>query len=84
MHTGTVETYDGKKGFGFIMPSNGSHRIHVYISALDRAGLGGLVKGQELRFDIETDSHGRKVAANLRVIRTTPAVSNSKKIIQSM
>ncbi len=68
MHTGTVETYDGKKGFGFIRLGNGTKRIHVHISALDRAGLGGLVQGQRLQFDIETDGHGRKVAANLRLI----------------
>jgi cold shock CspA family protein len=31
-------------------------------------GLGGLVEGQRLHFDIETDGHGRKVASNLRLI----------------
>jgi len=68
MHIGTVEAYDGKKGFGFIRSGNGGNRIYVHISALDRAGLGGLVEGQKLRFDIETDGHGRKLASNLRLI----------------
>jgi CspA family cold shock protein len=68
MHAGTVETYDGKKGFGFIKARKGSERIYVHISALDRAGLGSLVVGQKLHYDIEMDGHGRKVASNLRVI----------------
>lgn len=68
MNIGTVETYNGKKGFGFIKPSNASDRVLVLISALDRAGLGGLVEGQKLHFDIETDGQGRKVASNLRLI----------------
>lgn len=67
MHFGTVETYDGKKGYGFIKPRGGSDRVFVHISALDRAGLGGLVKGQKLGFDVEIDAHGRKAAANLRL-----------------
>ncbi|MBZ0163801.1 MAG: cold-shock protein [Notoacmeibacter sp.] len=69
MHIGFVKSYDGRKGYGFIEPSDGSKEIYVHISALDRANLGGLVEGQKLRFDIEKDdTTGRMAAANLRLI----------------
>ncbi len=68
MIVGTVKSYDGRKGFGFIAPDDGSTDVFVHISALDRAGLGGLVEGQRLQFDTEKDSNGRSSAANLTVL----------------
>ena len=65
MNVGTVKFYNGQKGFGFIAPDDGSKDVFVHISALDRAGLGGLVEGQKLQFDIEQDTKGRSSAANL-------------------
>ncbi len=69
MQIGIVKSYDGRKGFGFIEPTDGGKDIFVHISALDRANLGGLVEGQKLRFDIEKDqTSGRMAAANLRLL----------------
>ncbi len=68
MNTGTVKFYNGQKGFGFIEPADGGKDVFVHISALDRAGLGGLVEGQKLQFDLEQDTKGRSSAANLQLL----------------
>ena len=68
MSVGTVKFYNGQKGFGFIQPDDGGKDVFVHISALDRAGLGGLVEGQKLQFDVEQDTKGRLSASNLSVI----------------
>jgi cold shock protein len=67
MPTGTVKFYNGGKGYGFIQPDDGGNDVFVHVSALERAGLHGLVKGQKVFFDIETDPRTAKpVAANIR------------------
>ncbi len=68
MHTGTVKFYNGQKGFGFIQPEDGSKDVFVHISALDRAGLGGLVEGQKVGYELETGRDGRTSAANLQAL----------------
>ncbi|MFP1632720.1 cold-shock protein [Zhengella sp. ZM62] len=69
MDTGVVRTYDGRKGLGAIKPDDGGKDIMVDIKALDRAGLGGLVTGQAILFDIETDHFGRAHAVNLVIAK---------------
>ncbi|MCV0397715.1 MAG: cold-shock protein [Rhizobiaceae bacterium] len=68
MQTGTVKFYNGQKGFGFIEPETGGKDVFVHVSALDRAGLGGLAEGQKVEFDLEQDRQGRSAAANLKVV----------------
>lgn len=68
MQTGTVKFYNGQKGFGFITPEDGGKDIFVHISALDRAGMGGLVEGQKLSYELETGRDGRTNAANLQAL----------------
>lgn len=68
MNIGTVQSYDGRRGFGFIRPESGGKDIFVDIKALDRAGLGGLVAGQKIEFDRHRDDFGRATAGNLRLV----------------
>lgn len=68
MHTGTVKFYNGQKGFGFIQPEDGGKDVFVHISALDRAGLGGLAEGQKVGYELETGRDGRTSAANLQAL----------------
>ncbi|MFZ2100177.1 MAG: cold-shock protein [Oricola sp.] len=68
MNTGTVKFYNGQKGFGFIQPEDGSKDVFVHISALDRAGMGGLVEGQKVGYELETGRDGRTSAANLKAL----------------
>lgn len=68
MNTGTVKFYNGQKGFGFIEPEAGGKDVFVHVSALDRAGLGGLSEGQKVTFDTEADRMGRSSATNLALV----------------
>jgi CspA family cold shock protein len=67
MAQGTVKFFNSQKGYGFIAQDNGGPDVFVHISALERAGIRGLVEGQKVTFDIETDRRsGKAAAANLR------------------
>jgi CspA family cold shock protein len=67
MTTGTVKFFNTQKGFGFIAPETGGKDVFVHISAVERAGLRGLIDGQKVSFDLEKDRQGRESATNLRV-----------------
>ena len=64
MNTGTVKFYNDQKGFGFIQPDNGGNDVFVHATALERAGLRGLVEGQKVSFDTAEDRRSGKVAVN--------------------
>jgi cold shock protein len=66
MPSGTVKWFDPRKGYGFIQPDDGSKDVFVHISAVERSGLGQLVEGQKVEFDIERGQQGKTAAANLR------------------
>ncbi|MEQ1618289.1 MAG: cold-shock protein [Terricaulis sp.] len=66
MATGTVKFFNTQKGFGFIAPETGGKDVFVHISAVERAGLRGLMDGQKVSFDLEKDRQGRESATNLR------------------
>jgi CspA family cold shock protein len=67
MATGTVKWYNETKGYGFIQPDAGGKDVFVHASALERAGLRGLVEGQKVSFDVESDRRtGKESASNLK------------------
>jgi CspA family cold shock protein len=67
MTSGTVKFYNGQKGFGFIQPDNGGKDVFVHATALERAGIRGLVEGQKVSFDTEQDRRtGKTAVSNLR------------------
>ena len=66
MTTGTVKFFNAQKGFGFITPEGGAKDVFVHISAVERAGLRGLVDGQKVSFELENDRQGRASAVNLQ------------------
>ena len=69
MPTGTVKFYNSQKGYGFIAPDDGGKDVFVHATALERAGLRGLVEGQKISFDVETDRRsGKDAAANLQQV----------------
>ena len=55
MNKGTVKFYNDQKGFGFIHPDVGGIDVFVHATALERAGIRGLVEGQKVSFDTQED-----------------------------
>jgi len=68
MAKGTVKWFNDQKGYGFIRPHGGGKDIFVHVSAVERAGLGGLVEGQTVEYE-EVSNRGKTAAENLRVQR---------------
>jgi cold shock protein len=69
MTQGTVKWFNSQKGFGFIQPDDGGKDVFVHISAVERAGMGGLNEGQKIIFDLVTDrKSGKTSAGNLRAV----------------
>ena len=65
MVMGTVKFYNDMKGFGFIQPNDGSKDVFLHATALERAGMRGLVEGQKLSYDIVVE-RGKSAASNLQ------------------
>ncbi|MBK1623059.1 MULTISPECIES: cold-shock protein [Hyphomicrobiales] len=67
MAVGTVKFYNSQKGYGFIQPEDGGKDVFVHATALERAGMRGLVEGQRVSFDVEADRRsGKEAATNLQ------------------
>jgi cold shock protein len=47
-----VKWFNSRKGYEFIQPEDGGKDIFVHISAVQRAGLPGLSKGQTVKFEL--------------------------------
>ena len=66
MAVGTVKWFNAQKGFGFIVPDDGSKDVFVHIRAVERSGIGNLSEGQKLSYDLETGRQGKTSAVNLK------------------
>ncbi len=67
MSTGTVKWFNDQKGYGFIQPDDGGKDVFVHISAVERAGMRGLVEGQKISFELQADRRtGKQSAGNLK------------------
>jgi CspA family cold shock protein len=60
---GTVKSFDTDKGYGFIVPHEGGKDIFVHVTAVQKAGLAYLFKGQRLSFETIPDKQGRGLQA---------------------
>lgn len=67
MSNGKVKWFNAQKGFGFIQPDGGSKDVFVHISAVERAGIGMLIEGQAVSFDI-VQERGKESAGNLKLL----------------
>lgn len=63
MTIGIVKFFNDQKGFGFIQPDNGGADVFVHVSAVERSGMRGLIEGQKVSFETETDRRSGKLAA---------------------
>jgi len=66
MTIGTVKWFNAQKGYGFIQPEDGSKDVFVHISAVERSGLGHLVEGQRISYQIERGQQGKTSAVDLK------------------
>ena len=58
MQTGTVKWFNDAKGFGFIVPSDGTSDVFVHFSAIQGDGFKTLAEGQRVEFETERTSKG--------------------------
>ena len=58
----TVKFFNGQRGYGFIAPEGGGNDVFVHATALERAGIRGLVDGQSVSYDTEQDRRTGKLA----------------------
>lgn len=65
MPVGTVKWFNATKGFGFIVPQDGSKDVFVHITAVQKAGLQGLQENQKVEFEVAME-RGKAAAVNLK------------------
>lgn len=63
MSKGTVKWFNAEKGFGFIVPDDGSKDAFVHISAVERSGLSQLREGDKIAFELVADKRSGKLSA---------------------
>lgn len=68
MATGTVKWFNGRKGFGFIVPDEGDSDIFVHITAVQEAGMESLDEGQKVEYELKEGPNGKTVAADLKAV----------------
>ncbi len=69
MASGKVKFFSADKGFGFIVPDDGTPDVFVHVTALQDAGMDMLLADQHVSFEIGTNSKtGRTKAVNLRLL----------------
>lgn len=56
--SGIVKFYNAQKGYGFIMPDEGSIDVFVHVTAVERSGIGSLDQGMRITYETEPDKHG--------------------------
>ena len=71
MLTGTVKWFNNKKGFGFILPSEGGEDVFVHFSVIEGDGFKTLAEGQGVEYELMDSDKGMRAA----VVRPTDSVS---------
>lgn len=65
MKKGTVKWFNTIKGFGFLIPDDGTEDIFVHQTAIQADGFRSLADGEVVEFLVEEDQNGRKKAAKV-------------------
>jgi len=63
MSSGKVKWFDEAKGFGFIVPENGSEDIFVHYSAIQGDGFKTLAEGQAVDYEAQRGAKGWQASA---------------------
>lgn len=67
MSTGTVKWFNEKKGFGFIVPDDGSEDVFVHHSKIAAEGFRSLREGQKVEYDVGQGQKGPE-ATNVKPV----------------
>ena len=65
--TGAVKWFNQSKGFGFLVPDDGSPDCFVHHSAIEGNGFRALQQGERVEFTVTRDERGRRTAANVKL-----------------
>jgi len=58
--TGTVKWFNAQKGFGFIVPDDGSKDLFVHFSSILLNGFKSLREGDKVEYEVEKTDKGVK------------------------
>ena len=72
--TGTVKWFNSQKGFGFIVPTDGSSDVFVHQTSIVADGFRSLADGEEVEFKVIEDQSGKTKAIDV----TGPGGENVK------
>ena len=67
MPSGTVKWFNAEKGFGFIVPDDGSQDLFAHYSAIEASGYRSLEEGQKVTFEVAQGPKGLQ-AENIQPI----------------
>jgi protein lin-28 len=62
---GTVKWFDTTKGFGFLVPDDGSPDVFVHQTAIQSRGFRSLADGEAVEFELSEDGQGRRKAVHV-------------------
>lgn len=81
--TGTIQSWQDDRGFGFIEPAQGGQPIFVHIKSFTSRGGGRPQVGQRVTFEVELNAQGKKRAKNVAVVSATNATPAAPRQAQS-
>jgi CspA family cold shock protein len=58
MYTGTVKSFDAKKGYGFIVPDGGGEDVFIHFREIKMDGFKNLKKGQRVNYMLTKSNKG--------------------------
>ena len=67
MPTGIVKWFNLQKGYGFVVPDDGSEDAFVHISAVEQAGLTSLDEGQKIEYELVEGRNGKMAAQTISI-----------------
>ena len=68
MTQGKIKWFDPKKGYGFIVPDDGSKDAFLHVSALQKAGIDTLDEGEAITYNL-AEERGKQSAVDIQKIQ---------------